>query len=355
MTDAPAPETTRGPSAGARATAGKTTSSRPTPLGIYDKNRVETITGIEITAIALSVIWLLGCLVFFVFMTQPPAVEGQGGLRFLMTMLAVFMPVAMIWVAATAARASRVMREESQRLQAAIDAIRHAYIAQQQGGRLSNEPSVSRKLHEIAAATRKTETALATFSTRREEPQRAAKPAPEAPSADQATLALGTQRADMTPPIEGDDLIRALNFPETAEDEAGFAALRRAMKDRNAAQLIQAAQDVLTLLSQDGIYMDDLRPDRARTETWRMFGQGARGKSVAALGGIRDRSSLALTAGRMKQDPIFRDAAHHFLRRFDKLFADFEKVATDAEVAAMADTRTARAFMLLGRVAGTFD
>ena len=73
------------------------------------------------------------------------------------------------------------------------------------------------------------------------------------------------------------------------------------------------------------------------------------------MGGIRDRSSLALTAGRMKQDPIFRDAAHHFLRRFDKLFADFEKVATDEEVAAMADTRTARAFMLLGRVAGTFD
>lgn len=355
MTDAPAPEQPRGPSTGARASASKTAASRPTPLGIYDKNRAETITGIEITAIALSVVWLLGCLIFFVFMTQPPAVEGQGGLRFLMTMLAVFMPVAMIWVAATAARASRVMREESQRLQAAIDAIRHAYIAQQQGGRLNNEPSVSRKLDEIAAATRKTETALATFSTRREEAPRAAVPAAETPSEDQATLALGTQSADTAPPVEGDDLIRALNFPETADDEAGFAALRRAMKDRNAAQLIQAAQDILTLLSQDGIYMDDLRPDRARTEIWRMFGQGARGRPVAALGGIRDRSSLALTAGRMKQDPIFRDAAHHFLRRFDKLFADFEKVATDAEVAAMADTRTARAFMLLGRVAGTFD
>jgi len=355
MADAPTPDHPRSRSAGARASASKSVASRPTPLGIYDKNRVESITGIEITAIVLSVMWLLGCLVFFVFMTQPPAVEGEGGLRFLMTMLAVFMPVAMIWVAATAARASRVMREESQRLQAAIDAIRHAYIAQQQGGRLSTEPSVSRKLEEIAAATRKTETALATFSTRREEAQRVAKPAVEAPSDDQAMLALGTQSADTAPPVEGDDLIRALNFPETADDEAGFAALRRAMKDRNAAQLIQAAQDILTLLSQDGIYMDDLSPDRARTEIWRMFGQGARGRAVAALGGIRDRSSLALTAGRMKQDPIFRDAAHHFLRRFDKLFADFEKVATDAEVAAMADTRTARAFMLLGRVAGTFD
>ena len=358
MSDAPHVEqpTTR-PATGAGKNRGsKLTNARPTPLGIYDRSRSDGVSSIEIVAIALSAVWLLGCLVFFVFMPQAPTVEGQGGLRFLMTMLAVFMPVAMIWVAATAARASRIMREESQRLQAAIDAIRQAYISQQQGGRLTSEPSVTKKLDEIAAATRKTETTLATFSTRREDPQpRAAKAAEPPPAEDQPTLALGTQSQDMAPPVAGDDLIRALNFPETAEDEEGFAALRRAMKDRNSAQLIQAAQDILTLLSQDGIYMDDLHPDRARPEIWRMFGHGERGRTVAALGGIRDRSSLALTAGRMKQDPIFRDAAHHFLRRFDQLFAEFEKVATDTEISAMADTRTARAFMLLGRVAGTFD
>ena len=146
-----------------------------------------------------------------------------------------------------------------------------------------------------------------------------------------------------------------MNFPETAEDEVGFAALRRALKDREASQLIQAAQDVLTLLSQDGIYMDDLRPDRARPEIWRQFAGGTRGRPVAALGGVRDRSSLVLTSGRMKQDPIFRDAAHHFLRRFDKVFAEFEPRANDSEISALSDTRTARAFMLLGRVAGTFD
>ena len=109
------------------------------------------------------------------------------------------------------------------------------------------------------------------------------------------------------------------------------------------------------MLSQDGIYMDDLRPDMARPEVWRQFAQGARGRSVAALGGVRDRSSLALTAGRMKQDPIFRDAAHHFLRRFDQMFVEFETEASDAEISALGETRTARAFMLLGRVAGTFD
>ena len=101
--------------------------------------------------------------------------------------------------------------------------------------------------------------------------------------------------------------------------------------------------------------MDDLRPDMARPEIWRQFAQGGRGRAVAGLGGVRDRTSLALTSARMKQDPIFRDAAHHFLRRFDQTFAEFEAEASDAEISALGETRTARAFMLLGRVAGTFN
>lgn len=327
-----------------------------TPLGLYDRPRRQAITAIEAVAILLSLIWLGGSLAFFA-LAPDPAQQGFDGLRFMITLLAIFLPVAMIWVAATAARSSQVMREESQRLQAAIDAIRQSYIAQQQRGTVGPEPSVSKKLDEIASAARKTETALATFSTRRDRP--AAPRTPPGGAAghieDQGLLELGTPAEALAQPLPTGDFIRALNFPETAEDETGFAALRRALRDRKAALLIQAAQDVLTLLSQDGIYMDDLRPDMARPEIWRQFAQGARGRAVAALGGVRDRTSLALTAGRMKQDPIFRDAAHHFLRRFDQMFAEFEPEASDADISALGDTRTARAFMLLGRVAGTFD
>lgn len=335
--------------------------SRPTPLGTYDRPQHGGISVIEVVAIALSVIWLIGAAIFFLTLPSYPTLSADsGGMQFLIMMLAIFMPVAMIWVAATAARASRVMRvmrEESQRLQAAIDATRQAYIAQSQGRDLGNEPSVARKLDEIAAAARKTETALATFSTRRDASAQEPRIAPAVVAApdDQPVLALGTTAEDITPPLPNEDFIRAMNFPETAEDELGFVALRRALKDREASKLIQAAQDVLTLLSQDGIYMDDLRPDRARPEIWRQFAGGARGRPMAALGGVRDRSSLALTSGRMKQDPIFRDAAHHFLRRFDKVFSEFEPRANDSEISALSDTRTARAFMLLGRVAGTFD
>ena len=332
--------------------------SRPTPLGIYDKPRQGGVTGIEVAAVVLSMLWLLGSAAYFLLASSENTPSNDQGIGFLVTMLAVFMPVAMIWVAATAARSSRVMREESQRLQAAIDAIRQAYIAQQHGHDQTKEPSVARKLDEIAAATKNTETALATFHSRRDA-DRPARLSPPRPSAavteDQPTLALGTQAADLTPPLSAEDFIRALNFPETAEDEEGFAALRKAMRDRKTAKLVQASQDILTLLSQDGIYMDDLRPDRARPEIWREFASGVRGRPVAALGGVRDRSSLALTAGRMKQDPIFRDAAHHFLRCFDQTVSAFAETANDTEMSALGDTRTARAFMLLGRVAGTFN
>lgn len=331
---------------------------RPTPLGIYDRPKQARITGIEMVAIALSVLWLLGAGIFFMLQDPAPADDTARGLRFLMTMLAIFMPVAMIWVAATAARSSRVMREESMRLQAAIDGIRQAYVAQNQGRSLAAEPSVNRKLDEIAAAQRKTETALATFSTKREPRAVRKTPEPETPPTPeegQTSLALGTSSEDIAPALERGDFIRALNFPENAEDKIGFDALRKALKDRKTSLLIQAAQDVLTLLSQDGIYMDDLRPDAARPEIWRKFATGERGRTIAPLGGIRDRSSLALSSARMKQDVIFRDAAHHFLRRFDKSFAEFEEIASDTEIAALANTRTARAFMLLGRIAGTFD
>ena len=45
----------------------------------------------------------------------------------------------------------------------------------------------------------------------------------------------------------------------------------------------------------------------------------------------------------------------NFLRQFDSVFTEFETNASDEEVLGFAETRTARAFMLLGRVAGTFD
>lgn len=313
----------------------------------------------DVVALAVSLLWLALVGGFFLF-----ADDSEGGSPFgsIMVLVAIAAPLALIWIAAITLRMSQEVRAETQRLQATIDAMRHAYINQAQSG--MNRTAVEKRLDEIAAATRQTENALTHIAARRpidavplSADQKAALVTPrQVPAAEeQPGLALGSTGEEGREPISIGDFLKALNFPDNQNDKDGFRALRRALEDHSTAKLIRAAQDALTLLSQDGIYMDDLRPDRAKPDVWRSFAQGERGRPVAALGGVRDRSSLALTSGRMKQDTIFRDTSHHFLRQFDKTFQEFEKNASDQEIAALAETRTARAFMLLGRVNGIFD
>jgi hypothetical protein len=341
----------------------------PLELGLYAMEAPQRrITGIEVIALALSLLWLavIGLFVLGGGGGEDAAASAEAGaggmIDNILTGLAVLMPVALIWVAATAARTAKVLREEAARLQASIDAMRAAYVDQQQNAALDLKPAVVQKLDELVEAQRNAQVPPLQFSSLRALPpaeQRAAVAAAAAAAAGgtgdapQPALALNTPLENE--PISVADFIKALNFPENEHDKEGFRTLRRALEDRSTERLIRASQDVLTLLSQDGIYMDDLRPDRARPEIWRRFAQGERGRAIAALGGIRDRSSLVLASGRMKKDPVFRDAAHHFLRHFDRTFMEFEKNASDAEIVELADTRTARAFMLLGRVTGTFD
>jgi hypothetical protein len=325
-------------------------------LGLYAREEPSRrITGIEIAAIALTLVWIGAVIVFT--RGGEGAEEGGGFADSVLTGLAVVMPIALIWVAATAARTARGLREEAARLQASIDAMRAAYVDQQQRAALDLKPAVVEKLEELIETQQQGAGTPAVFSSLRALP----------PAEERAAVTHGSAKADtpqpglaLATPAESDPIsvaafIKALDFPENEHDKEGFRTLRRALEDRATERLIRASQDVLTLLSQDGIYMDDLRPDRARPEIWRKFAQGERGRAVAALGGIHDRSSLVLAAGRMKKDPVFRDAAHHFLRHFDRTFMEFEKNASDAEIVDLAGTRTARAFMLLGRVAGTFD
>lgn len=313
----------------------------------------------EIVAAALAVVWVAAT--GYYLLTAP---EGTSHPGLILTLMVLFLPLGLIFAAVATFRSLRLLRAEAARLQATVDAMRTAYLASQQAGTTPMKPSVEKRLDEIAQSARQTESAIVTFTSRRDtgltQPSADRKaalaaPLPVAAGEDQPALALGTPAEALRPPLSVGDFIRAMQFPENPDDREGFRALRLALEDRAVAKLIRAAQDVLTLLAQDGIFMDDLKPDLARPELWRRFAAGERGRGIAALGGVRDRSSLALTAGRMREDPVFRDAAHHFLRAFDRTFSDFEKNATDAELAAMAETRTVRAFMLFGRVTGTFD
>ena len=306
--------------------------------------RTETIASV------ISVGWLLFVVAFFFFVPINMGDDGFDLLRFLMVFVGIFLPVAIIWIASMVARSASTMRHETRQLQAEIAALTEEVMRSKQNGPLSPESSVERKVSKIAQAGKRSDPAVSTFKSQREMIG-----LPSSALQVQPNLALEPQPEDIAEPLPRVDLIRALNFPDSESDSIGFAALRKALKDPSSRNLVQASQDVLTLLSQDGIYMDDLSPDRSRPELWRRFAQGERGRAVGGLGGVRDRTSLALSASRMRDDPIFRDAAHHFLRHFDRMLVSFEAVATDAEIVELSNTRTARAFMLLGRVTGAFD
>ncbi len=336
----------------------------PLDLGIYGRQVKSKVEIADIVAAVLSLLWVgvVAGFWFFIGISSGDGSPGFNPMTFVMTMVSILLPIGLIWVASAGAKTAKVMREEANRLQTSIDAMRHAYVSQQQTAGQTVKPSLEHQLNEIAASQKQTETAIATFASRREHATVPAsttkaalgkKPVPE--QDEQPSLALGTPEPELRDPITIAEFIRALNFPENEDDAEGFRTLRRALDDRDVAKMIRSSQDVLTLLSQDGIYMDDLRPDKPRAETWRRFAGGERGPAVAGLGGIRDRSCLALAGGRLKQDPVFRDAAHHFLRQFDTVLSEFEANATDQELVEMGETRTARAFMLLGRIAGTFD
>jgi len=334
---------------------------QPFNLGVFANHSRKGVSIAEIVAMVLSLVWLALVLIFVIFLRPEEGFQQTGSAMIMVVaVIAVLMPLALIWVAAVMARSSRAMRDETLQMRASLEALKNTYALQAQAAQITGgAPSVEEKLEKIEAAQRQAEDVIATFTSSRDRDGssdvKAALIQPHLPPEEQPSLALGTPVEELAAPISVADFIKAMNFPEDENDTDGFRALRVALRDRQLSKLVRASEDLLTLLAHDGIYMDDLRPDRAKPEVWRRFARGERGRAVAGLAGVRDRSCLALTAGRMKSDTIFRDAAHHFLRQFDKTFVEFEKNASDQEISDLAETRTARAFMLLGRVSGTFD
>ncbi len=189
------------------------------------------------------------------------------------------------------------------------------------------------------------------------EPARSESPAPppvSEPKPEPAGLPLLPDEEEPQKP-DWPDLVRALDFPKDAQDFEGFRALQTVLKYRPLAQMLQSAEDVLTLLSQEGVYMDDLPIEMGSADDWRRFMNGQRGPSVGSVFGVRDDNAMELTRSLLKSDTIFRDTALFFQRRFDRVLSEFAKDASDERILELADTRSGRAYMMMTKLNGTFD
>jgi hypothetical protein len=135
-----------------------------------------------------------------------------------------------------------------------------------------------------------------------------------------------------------------------------MAAIRSALRDPLAAQLLQAAEDVLSILAANGLHMEDLRPAHGDPSAWIAYAEGARGAEADAVGGEREPAALQAAQALLRADPVFRDAALVFLRRWNLLLGRaVAAFGASGALVALADTRTGRAFMLLARALGAFD
>lgn len=282
-----------------------------------------TLTGIWLFLVALF--WLLG----------PAGTDGgPSGVARLVSIMGTVLPLALIWLGVSLARQLAILRAEAEDLRARLAHLRG------DAAPLDDLPPPAPRMAPPA------------------EPQTTAAPRPAAPlpkarqTADQRQTALRfeTQGA----PVDAATLIRALNFPDGPDDVEAIDALRHALKDPNQSKVLRAAQDVVTLMAGQDVYMDDLPPEMARPDVWRRYAAGERGSAVAALGGIHHQPALEIAAAMLREDEIFRDTAHHFLRHFDGLTARLVPELDDLQIAVLADSRSSRAFMLLGRVSGVF-
>ncbi|MEE2862375.1 MAG: hypothetical protein VYB46_16430 [Pseudomonadota bacterium] len=291
----------------------------------------------RITTVGLTItgIWLF--LVALFWLLSPGDPDSGGGVGFLVSVAGIVLPIALVWLGVAQARELAVLRAET-------DDLRH-HLSQMRAPRADEGTTKSVRI-DASEGVR--------MSAPEPQPARAvpaARPRPPAPP--RAAAPAQPEHAEQAE-VDPATLIRALNFPDGPDDAEAIEALRQALRDKANSKVLRAAQDVVTLLAGRDVYMDDLPPDPARPETWRRYAEGARGSAVAALGGIRQPEALEIAAAMMRDDEIFRDTAHHFLRHVDDLLARLVPKLDDLQIAVLADSRSARAFMLLGRVSGAF-
>ncbi|MBC9247809.1 hypothetical protein H4P12_14100 [Paracoccus sp. 11-3] len=303
---------------------------------------------LSMIGLAVTAVWLLLLLLFWLL--APANDDSRGGLATLLGIMGVVLPVVLIWLAVGLARAISTLQAEAADLRARMSQIRTGGIASPSALAPSSAPS--------SARPQQPDTALGESGVRMITQTQPARPAQTIPRptrpADARQQALSfdaPEQVSVTPQT----MILALNFPDGPDDVDAITALRAALKDHGNSRVLRAAQDVITLLAGHDVYMDDLPTEPVDIEAWRRFGEGVRGASVAGVGGIHDATALEMTGAYLRGDEIFRDTAHHFMRQFDVTATRLMAELDDEQIVMLADSRSARAFMLLGRVAGVFD
>lgn len=155
--------------------------------------------------------------------------------------------------------------------------------------------------------------------------------------------------------LDWDKLVTAANFPENEEDKATLDALMEVINDKQVADVLQSAEDVLSSLADANLFMEDITPHHAPAEKWRGYILEGDRRDLIDLGGVRDPHAIEEATNALQERDGFDRTALVFLDRYESLLERmFQEAPSNKLAVELADTRTGRAYMLLARVTGRF-
>lgn len=289
---------------------------------------------VSVLALILCVAWA-GFAVFILFV--PAGARAIPEPDLLIKAVVVLAPVILIWQVAVLYKLSRNTKEDVWALHAEIGALR---AAPDSGG-----------FADGYAGTAGPD--IPTDPWEKDEPELSHDPMPEAPDAGAGEAA----PADPVPAPQAEaalslaTVIRALSFANDDDDTEGFEAVDRAMDDERIAGILDASQRVLHRLAEIDIFMDNLTPDIATPEVWRLHAANAGDSEISTLGGIAETHVFEQVSGLLEQDPEFREQASLMMHRINEQMLHIIGTADDDQILQFARSRTVLAFILLGNVA----
>ena len=155
-------------------------------------------------------------------------------------------------------------------------------------------------------------------------------------------------------PLTWELILKALHFPNDEHDLMGFSALKIARKNNTFSELLQDSEDFMNLIAQDAIYLDDLKIEPPPVEAWLSFISTNQNPNRRRLNCVGIDRQIKRLKSRIKTDTIFRDTSLMLMRRFDVLLRDHLKLANDDQIFKIAETRTGKAFLIVGKLSDSF-
>lgn len=154
------------------------------------------------------------------------------------------------------------------------------------------------------------------------------------------------------PPVDWAVLLGAMAFGPS-EKEAGSEVTQDPILRR----IVPLGRRLQSRLATEGLFVQDLTPDQAAPESWKLYAGGERNPELAQeIMSVSDPVAVALVQASMKGDVAFRQTAETYVKIYQKLIERaIVQERNGADLVALAETVGGKLFVVIGAVIGAFS